>query len=476
MVCGYELPYIVGMVHYTVYTGANYDPPVRPVYYHPLEPLPMSTYARRIIDDELDDLRGQIAAIALEGPKAVGKTATALQRAATVYRLDDRATRALLAAGPAVWAGAPKPILFDEWQRWPSVWDDVRRAVDDDPLSPDQFLLTGSALPPHTGTEDPHTGAGRIVSIRMRPLSLAERGIAQPTVSLGRLLTGERPPVAGQTALTIQDYTREILCSGFPAIRALTGRAQRAHLDAYLKRVVNRDFREAGHVVRRPATLRRWMAAYAAATATITSQEKIREAAAIGEGKAASGQTSKHATQAYREVLERLWLLEPLEGWTPSWNQLKRVAQAPRHHLADPALAARLLGATAGTLLAGAKSPVLGLKTQPRDGTLLGQLFESLITQSVRVYAQRHEAEVRHFRMWDGRREIDLIVERDDSRVLAIEVKLSTSADDDDVKHLLWLKEQMGDDLVDMVLVNTGAHAYRRPDGVAVVPAALLGV
>lgn len=440
----------------------------------------MFGYARRIVDDELDELRGQIAAIALEGPKAVGKTATAQQRAATVYQVDDRATRALLEAGPAVWAGAPKPILFDEWQRRPSLWDDVRRAVDADPRTPDQFLLTGSALPPHTGVEDPHTGAGRIVTIRMRPLSLAERGIAQPTVSLGHLLAGERPPVSGRTTLTIQDYTREILCSGFPAIRALTGRAQRVHLDAYLARVVDRDFREAGHVVRRPAVLRRWMAAYAAATATITSQEKIREAAVIGEGKAAPGQTdqpvSKTAMLAYREVLERLWLLEPLEGWTPSWNHLKRVAQAPRHHLADPALAARLLGATAATLLAGAKSPILDPKTQPRDGTLLGQLFESLVTQSIRVYAQQHEADVRHFRLWDGRREIDLIVERDDSRVLAMEVKLSASADDDDVKHLLWLKEQMGDDLVDMVLVNTGTHAYRRPDGVAVVPAALLGV
>ncbi|MBC8089541.1 MAG: ATP-binding protein [Phycisphaerae bacterium] len=438
----------------------------------------MAAYARRIIDDELDDLQGQIAAIALEGPKAVGKTATAMERAATVYQVDNRATRALLEAGPSVWAGAPKPILFDEWQRWPSVWDEVRRAVDID-HAPDQFLLTGSALPPYTGENDPHSGAGRIVSIRMRPLSLAERAIEQPTVSLGSLLTGESPPVSGRTVLTAQNYTREIVSSGFPAIRTLTGRAQRAQLDAYLERVVNRDFRDAGHVIRRPARLRRWLAAYAAATSTITSQEKIREAAVSGEGKIASEDAdqpfSRKATHAYREVLERLWLLEPLEGWTPSWNHLKRVAQAPRHHLADPALAARLLGATEDTLLNGTPSLILDVMTRPRDGTLLGQLFESLVTQSVRVYAQRHEARVRHFRTWDGRQEIDLIVERADSRVVAIEVKLSASAEKGDMKHLLWLKEQMGTDLLDMVLVNTGPHAYRHPNGVAVVPAALLG-
>lgn len=437
----------------------------------------MPAYDRRIVDDELDILQGQIAAIALEGPKAVGKTATALGRASTVYQLDDPATRALLDAGPAVWASAPKPILFDEWQRRPSVWDEVRRAVDLD-HAPDQFLLTGSALPPHTGTNDPHSGAGRIVSIRMRPLALAERSIEQPTVSLGSLLTGECLPVSGRTDLTVQDYTNEILTSGFPAIRTLTGRAQRAQLDAYLERVVNRDFREAGHVVRRPQALRRWMAAYAAATSTVTSLEKIREAAVIGEGKGSAHDAqpaARSTTQAYREVLERLWLLEPLDGWTPSWNQLKRVAQMPRHHLADPALAARLLGATEGTLLSGATSPILDRTMRPRDGTLLGQLFESLVTQSVRVYAQRHEARVRHFRVWDGRHEIDLIVERADSRVVAIEVKLSASADDGDMEHLLWLKAQMGTDLLDMVIINTGPHAYRHPNGVAVVPAALLG-
>lgn len=111
----------------------------------------------------------------------------------------------------------------------------------------------------------------------------------------------------------------------------------------------------------------------------------------------------------------------------------------------------------------------------PRDGTLFGQLFESLVTLSVRVYAQAAEAHVRHLRVQDGRHEVDLIVERGDHRVLAMEVKLSASVDDHDVRHLLWLEEQLGDDLLDTVIVTTGEQAYRRADGVAVIPAALLG-
>lgn len=148
-----------------------------------------------------------------------------------------------------------------------------------------------------------------------------------------------------------------------------------------------------------------------------------------------------------------------------------RLAQPPKHHLADPALAIRLLGLDVDALLGGQEGDV----AFPRDGTLLGHLFESLVTLSVRVYAQAAEARVRHLRLHGGRREVDLIVERGDQRVLAMEVKLSGSVDDDDVRNLLWLREQIGADLLDAVVINTGPRAYRRRDGVAVVPAALLG-
>lgn len=111
----------------------------------------------------------------------------------------------------------------------------------------------------------------------------------------------------------------------------------------------------------------------------------------------------------------------------------------------------------------------------PRNGTLLGHLFESLVTLDVRVYAQAAEARAGHLRTYGGEREVDLIVERDDRRIIAIETKLSRTVDDGDVSNLLWLKRHVGDRLLDMLIVNTGPHAYRRRDGIAVVPAALLG-
>ena len=153
----------------------------------------------------------------------------------------------------------------------------------------------------------------------------------------------------------------------------------------------------------------------------------------------------------------------------PTNNRFKELASADKHQLADPALAARLLNVSAGNLLAGES---MGPRV-PRDGTLLGALFESLVALNLRVYAQAAEVDVRHIRTHRGEHEIDLVLAGRDGGVIAIEVKLSATAAADDTTHLKWLAANLGDDLRDSVLVNTGTHAYRRSDGIAVVPAAV---
>jgi len=419
-------------------------------------------YLRRVVDDELDDLLTSLPAVAVEGAKGVGKTATAMLRTDMVFRLDDEAVRQVVAADPSV-LDRPGTVLIDEWQRHPPVWDYVRRRVDDG-VAPGSYLLTGSAVPANAPA---HSGAGRIVQLRMRPLSLAERGLGPTTVSLAGLLRGDHPPVTGRSALGLAAYVEEIVNAGFHGIRPLDPRARRAQLDGYIERVVQRDFPEQGLRVRRPAALRAWLEAYAAATATTASYNAILDAATPGE----ADKPTKATVLTYRDVLAQLWLIEPLPGWTPGFGHLRRLTQAPKHHLADPGLAAHLVGVDAGALLTGASAgPAV-----PRDGTLLGALFESLLTLSVRVYAQFNEAAVRHMRTRDGRQEIDLIVGRRDQRVVAFEVKLASTVDTADVRHLHWLREQIGDDLLDAAIITTGEHAYRRDDGIAVVPASLLG-
>ncbi len=300
----------------------------------------------------------------------------------------------------------------------------------------------------------------------MRPMTLSERGVRSPSVSLSALLAGARPKITGRTNVTLADYADAIVDSGLPGLVALSPQARRRQLDGYIDRIVTKDFSEQGQPVRRPATLRRWMTAYAAASSTTAKHEVILAASTPGE----ADKPARSTTLAWRDVLERLWILDPVPAWSTTRNEFRRLTEAPKHQLADPAFAARLLHLGTDALLRGRAA-------EPRiaDAPMLGLLFESLVTLNTRVYAQAAEATTSHLRTKGGDHEVDLIVENDDRTVVAVEVKLAENVVDRDVRHLHWLQAQLGDALLDAVLVTTGKHAYRRADGIAVVPAALFG-
>ncbi|MDR1767948.1 MAG: ATP-binding protein [Propionibacteriaceae bacterium] len=403
----------------------------------------------------------ELPVVVLEGAKGVGKTATALQRAGSVYSLDRRTMREMAWADPSVVLEGSPPVFIDEWQLVPDVWNEVRHAVDAD-MSAGRFILAGSATP-KKGTRV-HSGAGRMVRLAMRPMSLPERGIEKPAISMSHLMDGGRD-VAGQTSVKLSDYVDEILSSGFPGIRAVKPAARQRLVESYISQVAEHDIDELGVEVRRPDTLLHWLAAYGAATSTTASYSSLLAAATPGE----ASKPAKETGMAYRDLLARLWLLDPLPAWVPGFAHLKRLGQAPKHHLVDPALAAALVGATRETLLHG-EGPTIS-----SDGTFLGALFESLAAQTVRVLAGAAGAKVSHLRTQGGEREIDMIVERKDGKVLAVEVKLATVVRPADVKSLNWLEEQLPDTVVGKLILNTGQLAYRRPDGVAVVPLAMLG-
>lgn len=413
-------------------------------------------YLPRTVDQELDELLAVAPALAIDGPKGVGKTATAMRRAAAHWLLDDPDQRSLVAADPALTGAPPGTLLIDEWQRFPMVWDTVRRGVDAG-APPGRFLLTGSASP--TMGVDTHSGAGRILSLRMRPMALHERGTAVPKVSLGKLIRGEHAPLSGSTTLTMADYFAAIESSGLPGVHRQPPRLIRGLLDSYVQRIIDRDLPEHGVAVRRPETLRRWLAAYAAASSSTTAYSRILDAATGGDG----GQPAKTTTIAYRDHLSQLWLLDPVPGWSPSRSPLTRLQQAPKHQLADPALAARLLNLSARTL------------ASPQGAHLAGPLFESLATLTVRVAAQAAEARVGHLRTRNGDHEVDLVVEGPEGQILGIEVKLAAHVTDADVRHLHWLRDRLPAETVDLLVITTGTHAHRRPDGIAVVPLGLLG-
>ena len=338
----------------------------------------------------------------------------------------------------------------------------MRRAVDDG-SGAGRFLLAGSTAPDLPPT---HSGAGRIVTLRMRPMSLSERGVGEPMVSLRRLLAGRRPAIDGETDAALERYAEEICAGGFPGLRSFRPRAQRAALDGYLRRAVDHEVAAMGYRARQPGAVRRRLTACAAATATTATYETIRDAATAGE----ADKPAKTTTTAYRNLLEAMWMVETLPAWWSVENPLSRLKRGPKHHFADPALAARLLDVTAGDLLTGRGNG----PDAAREGSLPGALFESLVTLNVRVYAQAAQARVSHLRTWNDGREVDLIVEKG-QRMVAVEVKLAAAPRREDTRHLRWLVERLGARIADAVLVTTGRHAYRDRDGIAVVPATLLG-
>ncbi len=420
-------------------------------------------YRPRVADGDLSELLSVLPAVSIEGPRAVGKTRTAREQANTIYNLDDPDTLSEVRTDPrALLAGKP-PILIDEWQRFPSSWDLVRRAVDDD-FTPGQFILTGSARPSDAPT---HSGAGRIVTLRMWTMTLSERW-GESAVSLNSLLGGDRAAVEATTEVSLADYVEAIVAGGFPGWHAASDRTLRLLAESYLHRIVEHELPLAGRSVRNPAALRRWLEAYAAAVSTTASYESIRDAATAGE----HAKPAKTTTTAYRDALEATWVLEPLAAWLPSRSHLSRLKRSPKHHLADTALAARLLGVT-GEALLGA-DPTAGSNSNQGDRPLLERLFESLITRDLRVYAQSCDARVCHLRSWNDAREVDLMVVHDRG-VVAIEVKLAADIRPRDTRHLKWLRDRLGPALLDAVVITAGRSAYRDADDILVVPAALLG-
>ena len=243
------------------------------------------SYLPRTVDLELDELLAHAPALAIDGPKGVGKTDTARRRAQGAWFLDDPAQRGVAEANFAM-AGLPEgTFLVDEWQRLPQVWDAVRRQVDAGAPA-GRFLMTGSATPKDSaGT---HSGAGRILSLRMRPMGLHERGLVSPTVSVAALLAGTAGAIEGKADFTVRDYADAITSSGLPGVMRSSPRLRRGLLDAYLQRVIDRDLPDLGFGVRRPQTLRRWLAAYAAASsttmATLTTMSTMTMASSSSRG------------------------------------------------------------------------------------------------------------------------------------------------------------------------------------------------
>ena len=414
------------------------------------------TYLPRTVDAELADLLEAAGAVLVEGPRATGKTATAARAAASEVLLDvdDNARRMIGADPPAVLIG-DTPRLIDEWQLEPALWNHVRREIDRR-AAPGQFILTGSAVPAEDVAR--HTGAGRFVRLRMRPLSLYESGRSSGEISLQHLLDGAEQR-AQQSAIPIAEVAEIVCAGGWPGHvgKALNGilRLNRGYLDDVRRTDVSR----ASGKTRDPVKVGRLLRSLARNVATPVALSKL--AAEVGED---DRPLKTDTVTEYLDALERLMVVENQPAWSPHLRSRTSLRQTPVRHFVDPSLAVATLRATPARLTA--------------DLEFLGLLFESLVVRDLRVHAQAADAQVFHYREKDGL-EVDAVVEAADGRWAAFEIKLGERWVDDGAESLRRLARRLensdhGKPSALAVIVPSG-YGYVKPGEVGVIPIGALG-
>jgi predicted AAA+ superfamily ATPase len=414
--------------------------------------LQLRVYRDRLVDGLLAELLSELPGVLVVGPRASGKTTTAVRHARTVVQLDREAEAVAFRADPdAALRGLPEPVLLDEWQAAPAVLGAVKRAIDAEPR-PGRFLITGSACADLDAEVWPATG--RLVRVSMYGMTYRElTGRLEGAPILDHLeasgplrpldlMPDEVPDLRGYVALALRGGFPE------PALR-LSESARVRWFESYVEQLLTRDAEQLG-VGRDPVRLRRYFEAYALNSAGVVDDKTLYDAAAV----------DRKTALAYERLLENLLVVESTPAWAS--NRLKRLGLSSKRYVVDPALIGAVLRLDENAVL--------------RDGDLLGRLLDTFVAAQLRaeLVVSSSRPRLYHVRQRDGRHEIDMLAELAAQRVVAIEVKASSAPKRDDARHLIWLREQLGARYVAGLLLHTGPHAYRLDERVAAVPIAAL--
>lgn len=395
----------------------------------------MPPYRARAVEPLLSSLLREVPAVLLVGPRATGKTTTALRAVASSIRLDRPTEAAVVRADPdAALRGLEEPVLLDEWQVVPEILGAVKRAVDSDPR-PGRFLLTGSMRADMEG--DTWAGTGRVIRVPLYGMTIAEQvGRPDAVPLLDRIVSGAELAAAADTP-DLRGYAELALRSGYPQpALQLSGPMTERWLESYVDQVITRDATQLG-ADRDPARLRRYLEAYALNSAGNVEDKTLYEAAGI----------NRKTAVAYEGLLINLMLAELTPAWTS--NRLKRLTLSPKRYLVDAAL-------IAGTLR-------LDVNGFMRDANLLGRLLDTFVMSQIRAQLPITKSRPRlyHVREQQGRHEIDLLAELGGQQVIGIEVKADAAPGRSAGRHLVWLRERLGDRFRGGVVLHSGTRSYQ---------------
>ena len=413
-----------------------------------------SSYLSRLCDQELQMALQSSGAVLIEGAKWCGKTRTASKAAKSILYMQDPdntvSYQAMADTKPSLLLKGETPRLIDEWQMAPVLWDAVRFEVDKRGDT-GQFILTGSAVPVDNVTA--HSGTGRFSRMLMRPMSLFESHESNGTVSLGDLFGGDQA-IEAMSELSIEKIAFALCRGGWPAsVRKNEASALRMSRD-YVEAVINHDVSRVDEVEKNPERVRLLLRSLARNVATMASIQTIKN-----DIEATDISISDKTISSYLNALRRIFVVEDLPAWLPSMRSKTAIRTSSKRHFVDPSIATAVLRTNPDGLL--------------NDFKTLGFLFEALCTRDIRIYAQMIDGDVFHYRDKTGL-ESDLIVRLRDGRWAAIEVKLGNKQIEEATQNLLVLKAKIDEDKMGqasfLMVLTGGQYAYRRNDGVLVVP------
>lgn len=414
-------------------------------------------YIPRIIDKKIDEYLESFGALCIEGPKWCGKTWTSSYHSNSEIFIGDPAgnfqNRQLAELSPELVLEGKTPRLVDEWQEVPPIWDAVRYKVDQTGEK-GQFILTGSATPNHKGIL--HSGAGRIARLRMRPMSLYESGDSSGMVSLEKLCEGElTPAMTGEVEL--KKLIEYIIRGGWPGSIGMPVKQAALLPMEYLNAVIDDDVYHIDGIKRNTMKMRLLLRSLARNESTTATNKSLKNDMKEKDDEDIDVETVKE----YLDIFERLFLTDNQPPYSARVRSSVRVKQAVKRHFSDPSLACALLNVTAEGLLG--------------DLETLGFLFEALCERDLKIYAESFGGTLYHYQDYQNR-EIDAVVELPDGKWSAFEIKLGANQVDAAAQNLLKIQGEAEKDpkgkppAILCVLCGMSNAAYRRPDGVFVVP------
>jgi predicted AAA+ superfamily ATPase len=417
-------------------------------------------YKSRIIDIQLQRKLKSSGAVLIRGPKWCGKTTTAKQLAKTVLSFQNpkktKEYKELFEVDPDSLLIGEKPLLIDEWQIIPEIWNSIKFNIDENNLY-GSFILTGSTTPP--SIDNLHPGTGRIIALDMKPMSLYESKDSNGLISLTNILEGNLDINGIKSTLTIKDYAFLICCGGWPSAINKDFETRLDIPNNYINSLCSHDIISYDNTNRNSILARDILRAYSRLINTIESNKRLYD-----DVRSLYGSVSDNTIIDYLNVFRKLYIIEDIEAWNPNILSRTSIVTSSKKSFVDPSIACAALSISPDWLL--------------NDITSFGNLFENLVSRDLSIYSSLLGGTIKHYRDRFGV-ECDCIITFKNGKYCLVQVKLGSSKIQEAIDSMLRICNKIESKMEDnpslklpdfMMVITAGEYAYKSKEGVYIIP------